>query len=390
MELPKITRAFLNVTDECNLRCTYCFVNKMPNFIDYQTAKDAVDFLGNNAAESKTIPNINFFGGEPMLMWDTIIEPLVLYAKEKYKNFRFSITTNGTLLNEERIKFMREHNFGLLLSIDGNECTQNINRPYRNGKGSFAAVQKNIPFILEHFPQCTFRSTVTPATVSMLFEDMMFAANSGFKNYFVTPNIFEHWSEDDLDKLTNAMNAYTDYYIDEFRKGNKPMFFNQMERSFNQILLRNRSIDINAMRSYNKCKACGKCGLGAGSGASIGFNGMMYACQELCTNDGEKSPFYIGNIYSGVIDERRQSLMNLWDSKQAYSDDCASCVLNRICDGGCVANNYLHSGDMHYLQPIYCFWSRLLFDSAVKVMTALGEEANVGFIERWKGIIGRK
>lgn len=389
MELPKITRAFLNVTDECNLRCTYCFVKKMPNYIDFQTAKDAVDFLGNNAIESKTIPNINFFGGEPMLLWDSIIEPLVLYAKEKYKNFEFSITTNGTMLNKKRIDFMKEHNFGFLLSIDGGEYTQNINRPYKNGAGSFSVLQKNIPLVLESFPYCTFRSTVTPASVTMLFEDMMFAANTGFKNYFVIPNNFEHWDESGIAKLEEAMNAYTDYYIDEFRKGNKPMFFNQMERSFKQILSRNKSIDLNSMRTNIKCQACGKCGLGAGRNAAIGFDGMVYACQELCTNDGDKSPFYIGNIYSGIDDERRKSLMELWDSKKAYGDDCSSCKLNRICDGGCVANNWLHFRDMHHMQPMNCYWSRLLFDSAVKVMTTLGEEANVGFIERWKGIVGR-
>lgn len=388
MEFPKITSAFLSITDECNLKCPYCFVKKKPNYIEPQTAKDAVDFLAHNAIESNMIGHINFFGGEPMLLWDKIICPLVLYAEEKYGNLKFSITTNGTMLNKKKIDFMREHNFGFMLSMDGGEYTQNINRPYKNGRGSFTAVQKNIDFILEAFPGCTFRSTVTPASAPMLFEDMMFAANAGFKSYFVIPNSFEEWSIEALGKLEDAMSSYVDYYIDEFRNGKDPMFFDQMERSFKHILLRNKSIELDEIRTNVMCKACGKCGLGSGHSAAIGFDGKIYACQELCSYDVDASPFFLGDIYSGVDEKRRESLVDLWDSIAAYGDDCGSCLLNRICDGGCVANNWLHFGDVHHVQPVYCFWTRLLFDSAVKVMTVLGGEANIGFIERWRGIVG--
>ena len=79
MELPKITSAFLNLTNSCNLTCRYCFVEQKPEFMTLQTAKDAADFLAGNGQAS-----INFFGGEPMLMWDEIIVPLTLYVHEKY------------------------------------------------------------------------------------------------------------------------------------------------------------------------------------------------------------------------------------------------------------------------------------------------------------------
>jgi DNA-binding LacI/PurR family transcriptional regulator len=112
MNLPRITTAMLVVTHDCNLRCRYCFVDKNPCKMTYETAKAAAEFVIKNAEEDKVTPGINFFGGEPMLMWDSIIVPLVNWVRHEYKKpFHFGITTNGTLLNEERIQFMKDNNF---------------------------------------------------------------------------------------------------------------------------------------------------------------------------------------------------------------------------------------------------------------------------------------
>ena len=123
IKLPKITSVMLNVTHACNLRCRYCFVNQKPETMIYQTAKDTVHFLLNNCKENET-PSINFFGGEPMLCWDSIIVPLTKYIREELKTpFDLSMTTNGTLLNEERIQFMKDNHIGMLFSIDGSQVT---------------------------------------------------------------------------------------------------------------------------------------------------------------------------------------------------------------------------------------------------------------------------
>ena len=100
---PYITNVCLNVTDSCNLKCIYCFVNNQPHYMDLQVAKDTVDFLYNNYQEKAKLlenvntPNITFFGGEPMLMYNEIIKPTVEYAAGAYPGlFSFNITTNGT------------------------------------------------------------------------------------------------------------------------------------------------------------------------------------------------------------------------------------------------------------------------------------------------------
>lgn len=108
----KITSVMLNVTHACNLRCVYCFVEKEPQTMTYDVARDTVDFLIANSKENGDTPSINFFGGEPMLCWDSIIVPLTNYIRKDLRiPFNLSITTNGTLLNDERIKFMKDNGF---------------------------------------------------------------------------------------------------------------------------------------------------------------------------------------------------------------------------------------------------------------------------------------
>ena len=160
------SKACLNVTDACNLACKYCFVEQNPHYMTLETAKDATHYLLENLEKRNKKFNknerarITFFGGEPMLLYDEIIVPLVNYIRENNLPVDFGMTTNGTLLNEERIKFFRKNKFDLLLSIDGAKTTQDLNRPCKNGKSSFDLIIPNIPYLLEKYPNITFRSTI--------------------------------------------------------------------------------------------------------------------------------------------------------------------------------------------------------------------------------------
>ena len=148
-DLPLVTSAFLNVTNACNACCVYCFANHSPEYLDYSVAQDAADFLIKNAEAQGDIPSINFFGGEPMLCWDSIIVPLTKYVREKCGDrFNLSMTSNCTLINRERAKFMKDNGIGLLFSMDGGQGTQNLNRPMRNGRSSFDILENKIPIIL--------------------------------------------------------------------------------------------------------------------------------------------------------------------------------------------------------------------------------------------------
>ena len=122
-----LTNICLNVTDACNLACRYCFVEQHPHYMTLDVAKQAVHFILNNLEKKNKKFNknerasITYFGGEPMLMWDEIIVPLTNYIRENNYPINLSITTNGTLLNEEKIIYLKNKEIFPLLSIDGNK-----------------------------------------------------------------------------------------------------------------------------------------------------------------------------------------------------------------------------------------------------------------------------
>ena len=149
--------AIVNVTDDCNLACRYCFVEQHPHYMTLDTAKVAVDWLYNNYLKIKELnlekdkPMLYFFGGEPMLCYKSIIVPIVKYCEEKYPNtFQFGITTNGTLLNKKIIDFFKEKNFSIMFSMDGIKESQDYTRPCKHNcnLSSYDLIMKNINYVV--------------------------------------------------------------------------------------------------------------------------------------------------------------------------------------------------------------------------------------------------
>ena len=181
------------------------------------------------------------------------------------------------------------------------------------------------------------------------------------------------------------MRKYGDYYIDSYRTGKRPLTFSTFEDAFREIRDINAAEARGEYRAGGKCKAEGKCGLGATRFASIHPNGNIYGCQEMTSNEGEESVFYIGNLTDGVDDARRYALMRAFGERAAKGLDCDNCEYDRICDGGCVANNYMATGRLNELPEVYCWWRRTILDEAVRVMQVLGEEENAAFRAHWEG-----
>ena len=382
--LPKITSAMLVVTHACNLRCRYCFVHKQPEYMTFDTALASAKFLIENAESVNKVPNLNFFGGEPMLMWDDIISPLTTWIRREYKKpFTIGITTNGTLLDDDKIKFLLDNQVSLLFSIDGDKETQDYNRPYHNGDGSFDSLKDIIPKIVANFPYVTFRSTTIPETCRHVFDNIMFARDCGFLKFYIVPNVFEEWTDSQKDTLKKEWDKYINYYIEEYRHNNIPIEISSLGDALKDIKKINYAVSHNQYRTLNQCSACGKCGLGSTNSASIDPKGNIYGCQEMTSNEGEQSIFYIGNIYSGVDDSKRLALMQSFNDVAATGTNCSSCRYNRICNGGCVANNYMINGSLSVNPPMYCWWQQTLLDSAIYIMQTLGNEKNELFRDKW-------
>lgn len=365
---------YLNLTDSCNLACKYCFVEQNPHFMTLKIAKQSVKFLLKHKKKGKKA-RIIFFGGEPTLMWNEVIVPLVDWIKNSYPNdFSFSMTTNATLLSKERIKWLKENNFSLLLSCDGDEETQNINRPCRDSnKNCFQLVSNNFDALLEHYPNITFRSTIDQSTCEKTYDNFMFALNRGFKNHFSVPNSREKWSVENIEKLKLSMNKVFDYYKTNYKT--VTMRYAPLEKIIKNFVNGNYK-----GRTEKKVK---RCGLGI-TAVSVNYKGELFACQEQASY-GEDRLFHIGDIENGIDFEKRNKLINTYleqaDIKCENPNLCLGCPINCL-DEFCPSSIYDTYGRFDIAPEISCYWKMWLYKAGLDIYLTYKNED--WFIARYK------
>lgn len=368
-DLREITSIFLILTRDCNLSCKYCFVDKEQDNITYETAVDAVEFIAKNSFVHKDTPSLNYFGGEPTLRWDDIIVPLTKYIRAKYgNNFSLSMTSNGLLLDEEKLIFMKENNIGLLFSIDGDKKTQDLNRPTRGGSSSFDILKDKIPLILKYFPNVTFRSTTDHDNVSEFFNNHKFAVENGFKSVFNIVNVFTNWNKSEKDELKKQINILGEYYA-QIKLEKRNICFSPFDEMFSKLKRIEEAKNSDSFRTTGEgLLGFGRCGIGAGKFASVGTDGTLYSCQEMVGNRQSGKLFIIGDIYNGVDNKARLEIIKKFDPKKVAcssgTSKCRSCKMNNICDGACLINNYFVSGDLNVMPSILCFYYQQLLEKA--------------------------
>lgn len=385
---PEFTSVMLNVTDACNLKCRYCFVVKNPHYMPLKVAIDTVNIVANTP--NGDFKNINFFGGEPTLMWDQIIVPLVKYTKEAYPQERihFGITSNGVLLDYDKLQFMKANGMNLLFSIDGDKEVQDYNRPPILGESSFDLIKETIDLVPKFFPETTFRGTLIPQTCNKLFESIMFAAKHNYQNCFFVPNEFEVWTEDDMSNLQTEVRKYTMHFIDCFRQNKYPIDFTPYTKAFSEIIKHNEAI----INNYEAVRHIPSCGLGCGV-VSINYKGEIFGCQELPSLGIENNLYYLGDIYKGIDADRVEKLSNIYKEGKTVcveTDYCSSCLRKNFCqESHCHANSYLLYKNLNTKSKIRCFWDRLLLTEASLATQVLASNKNEVFGKYFAKQVGR-
>lgn len=384
----------LNITDFCNCMCTYCFCDHKPHYMDLQTARDSVDYVIKNLNRKKELglaseeekATITFFGGEPTLLYEEIIVPTIKYVEEIYPNLiNFNMTTNGTLLNQERIDFLAEHNVAILLSIDGNKTIQDKNRPCRNGESSFDLLAPNIPLVLEKFPCTTFRATLDQNNCKDIFENtVLFAAEQGFTNIFLCPNAREIWTIKNQKILHQEINKLWTYFIVSYLNNERPINCGQIDKAFEDIL----RLDLQTYnKDYDNIKPQRKvfrCGLGAHS-YSIAYDGSIFSCQEQDSRD-TNDYFYIGNIYSGIDQQKHLQILNDFNTAATIycekEDKCVDCPLRQVCiEETCPSVSHDRFNNLFIRPEIDCLMEQWMFENASVAMDILKQENNQLFKE---------
>jgi uncharacterized protein len=355
-----------------------------------ETAKKAVDYwIGNLRYKKehfglnpKEKSSITYFGGEPMLCYDSVIVPLTKYLEDTYPGeFSLSMTTNGTLLNKERIAFLKEHNISILLSIDGAPATQNANRPCHDSlKESFDLVYPNIKPLLEAFPNTTFRSTIDRHTVQNTFENYVFASFMGFRNIFMMPNGREKWSKEEQEELYNQFKKIYGFMETCFRKDFMPISFSPINNSFERVL--KHDLEVLNPRGKNKKRGLYRCGLGT-VGGSVGFEGSIYGCQEQPSKD-KTNIFYIGNLDDGIDVNLHSRLLekftNSVNTRCENEEFCKYCQLKNICEEfNCPSSSWDLFQNFGMDNEIHCLWYQIMFSLSTDTMHVMVNENNETF-----------
>lgn len=388
--------AVISLTQECNLACRYCFVEKHPNYMTLETAKDIINFILRNIDYRKQHFNSNeinpkgditFFGGEPCLMYDSIIKPLLLWVNQNGINnqINFSMTTNGTLLNEERIKFLREHNVSLLFSIDGNPTMQNYNRPYKNSnEPSSIILEKNIPILLKYYPNICARMTAYAPTINELYNSYIYFEKKGFKSIAMIPDIRYDWTDEQLDALEEQYNLIFHHRLEQYLSGEYVATAGITQLWEDEVT---KFLQSKVNNTLNDKMKIFRCGLGTQT-CGINWDGTIYGCQEQMSSyvNGENTIFKIGDIYNGVDIDKHKKLLHFYlENSQPQplniDNDCNNCLLQGFCSPGfsCVSSLYDITNSMYKYPKVLCRYHQILFKNTLIKILATAEVKGINF-----------
>ena len=345
----------LNIAHDCQLRCKYCFAStgdfgKGRKLMSFETGKHAIDFLLENSGDRPNL-ELDFFGGEPLMNFN-VVKQVVEYArnreKEYNKKFRFTITTNGLLLDDEKIDFINREMSNVVLSIDGRKEVNDYFRVLPNGQGCYDMILPKYQKLVagrgdkEYYVRGTFTNK------NLDFSNDVFALNeAGFDQISVEPVV----GDDDIYALTekDLPTVFAEYerlaqrLLENEKQGRKFNFFHFM-------------LDLDqGPCAIKRLRGCG-CG---NDYVAITPDGDIFPCHQFVGIDEYK----MGNIDEGTFN---QEMKADFAKAHVYSKpDCRECWAKFYCSGGCNANNYQYMGDIRSAHKISCQLEKKRLECAI-------------------------
>ena len=355
----------LHIAHDCNLACRYCFAEEgeyhgRRALMSYETGKQALDFLIANSGSRRNL-EVDFFGGEPLMNWD-VVKQLVAYGREQEKlhdkHFRFTLTTNGVLLNDEIMEFANKEMDNVVLSIDGRKEVHDRMRPFRKGAGSYDLIVPKFQKFAEsrHQDKYYVRGTYTHFNTDFS-KDVLHLADLGFKQISVEPVVAQP----------------TDEYA--LKDSDLPVLFDEYDRLAAEMVKRNKAgngfnffhfmIDLEG----GPCVAKRLSGCGSGTEyLAVTPWGDFYPCHQFVGNE----KFLLGNVDNGIV---KTEICDEFKCCNVYAKEkCRNCFAKFYCSGGCAANAYNFTGDICGTYDIGCELQKKRVECAIMIKAAQQDE----------------
>lgn len=363
---PTVVKALcLHIAHDCNLACRYCFAEEgeyhgRRALMSFEVGKAALDFLIANSGSRRNL-EVDFFGGEPLLNFD-VVKRLVAYGREQEKlhdkKFRFTLTTNGVLLDDEVMEFANQEMANVVLSIDGRKEVHDKMRPFRKGAGSYELIVPKFQKLAESRNQDRYyvRGTFTHHNLDFS-KDVLHLADLGFRQISVEPVVAQPeddyaLQETDVPKLLEEYDTLAAEMLKRHREGKDFNFFHFM-------------IDLEG----GPCVAKRLSGCGSGTEyLAVTPWGDFYPCHQFVGDEA----FLMGNVTDGL---QNKQLQNQFKRCNVYAKEkCRECFARFYCSGGCAANSYHFHGSITDVYDIGCELQKKRIECAIMLKAALAEE----------------
>ncbi len=346
----------LHIAHDCNLRCKYCFAStgdfgEGRKLMTFETGKAAIDFLLNNSGDRVNL-ELDFFGGEPLMNFD-VVKQIVAYArskeKEYNKNFRFTITTNGMLLTDDKIDFINKEMSNVVLSIDGRKEVNDRLRVRVDGSGCYDKILEGYKNLVSKRGDKDYYVRGTYTKYNLDFSnDVMHLYDLGFDQVSVEPvmadkNMPYAITDDDVDAISKEYEVLAEK-LEKIKE----------DRGFCNFFHFMLDLDQGPC-AIKRLRGCGS----GNEYVAITPDGDIYPCHQFVGIP----EFKMGNLEEGTFDN---SIKERFAKTHVYAkEDCKKCWAKFYCSGGCNANNFLYEGDILKAHKLSCKLQKKRLECAI-------------------------
>lgn len=354
----------ISITQQCNLRCGYCYIDKHDAVISPETASRVVDFIYANSLPGECL-DIGLFGGEPLLAFDMVRHCTSLVKTHPAydpQRVTLSLVTNGTIFSEEIARFLCDNDITFCLSCDGPPAIQDRFRRFAGGEGSSGLVEGTIRRAIGRLPAILVNAVYSPETVPLLPDVVDYFIRLGLRRIYLNANYAAQWNAHDAALLPDVFGRIAERYLEMQFRGD-PCFISLIDSKLSVIL----------KKGYAPME---RCRMGRGEFAFTP-SGRIYPCERLIGAD-KGSGHCIGTVFDGVDAEA----LGCQPRGDSTNQECTDCSLRNYCMHWCGCSNYFSSGSYDRVGPFLCASEQAAISTAHTVFQALSEKLGASFFER--------